>query len=104
MTKNRVFAVTKLILLTLMVFATIQILPVTAQTPEAGTAAAGGPTCGTQPVKLNAYFETGFDIPFKLADEFTKQFPNVTKVGSRMRSGGLSPESRRGVALMRFVN
>jgi raffinose/stachyose/melibiose transport system substrate-binding protein len=27
---------------------------------------------------LNAYFETGFDIPFKLAEEFTKQFPKVT--------------------------
>jgi raffinose/stachyose/melibiose transport system substrate-binding protein len=27
---------------------------------------------------LNAYFETGFDIPFKLSDEFTKQYPNVT--------------------------
>ncbi len=27
---------------------------------------------------LNAYFETGFDLPFKLSDEFTKQFPNVT--------------------------
>jgi raffinose/stachyose/melibiose transport system substrate-binding protein len=39
---------------------------------------AAGPNCGTQPVKLSAYFETGFDIPFKLADEFTKQFPNVT--------------------------
>ena len=35
-------------------------------------------TCGTAPVVLNAYFETGFDIPFKLSDEFTKQFPNVT--------------------------
>jgi len=34
--------------------------------------------CGTAPVVLNAYFETGFDIPFKLSDEFTKQFPNVT--------------------------
>jgi len=40
--------------------------------------AAAGPSCGTNPVVLNAYFETGFDIPFKLADEFTKQFPNVT--------------------------
>ncbi len=40
--------------------------------------AAAGPNCGTGPVKLNAYFETGFDIPFKLADEFTKQYPNVT--------------------------
>ena len=27
---------------------------------------------------LNAYFETGFTIPFDLAEEFTKQFPNVT--------------------------
>ncbi len=36
------------------------------------------PSCGSDPVTLNAYFETGFDIPFKLADEFTKQFPNVT--------------------------
>jgi raffinose/stachyose/melibiose transport system substrate-binding protein len=29
-------------------------------------------------VVLNAYFETGFDLPFKLSEEFTKQFPNVT--------------------------
>ncbi len=36
------------------------------------------PSCGTDPVVLNAYFETGFDLPFKLADEFTKQYPNVT--------------------------
>jgi raffinose/stachyose/melibiose transport system substrate-binding protein len=42
------------------------------------SAAAAGPNCGTGPVKLNAYFETGFDLPFKLSDEFTKQFPNVT--------------------------
>jgi len=27
---------------------------------------------------LSAYFETGFDLPFKLSEEFTKQFPNVT--------------------------
>jgi raffinose/stachyose/melibiose transport system substrate-binding protein len=27
---------------------------------------------------LNAYFETGFDIPYKLSAEFTKQYPNVT--------------------------
>ena len=47
------------------------------QMPAASPVAAG-PTCGTDPVKLTAYFETGFDIPFKLADEFTKQFPNVT--------------------------
>ncbi len=27
---------------------------------------------------LNAYFETGFPLPTKLSEEFTKQFPNVT--------------------------
>jgi raffinose/stachyose/melibiose transport system substrate-binding protein len=47
------------------------------QAPSANPAAAGA-TCGTDPVVLNAYFETGFDIPFKLSEEFTKQFPNVT--------------------------
>ncbi len=45
--------------------------------PEA-EAEASPPNCGTEPVVLNAYFETGFDIPFKLAEEFTKQYPNVT--------------------------
>jgi raffinose/stachyose/melibiose transport system substrate-binding protein len=44
--------------------------------PSASTATTPG--CGTEPVVLNAYFETGFDIPFKLSEEFTKQFPNVT--------------------------
>ncbi len=48
------------------------------QSPTATAAAATGPNCGTAPVVLSAYFETGFDLPFKLADEFTKQFPNVT--------------------------
>ena len=47
-------------------------------TAPSGSAAAAGPNCGTDPVELNAYFETGFDLPFKLSDEFTKQFPNVT--------------------------
>jgi raffinose/stachyose/melibiose transport system substrate-binding protein len=36
------------------------------------------PPFGKEPIVLNAYFETGFDIPFKLAEEFTKQYPNVT--------------------------
>ncbi len=35
-------------------------------------------TCGTEPVVMNAYFETGFPLPSQLADEFTRQFPNVT--------------------------
>lgn len=41
-------------------------------------AAQSAPDCGTEPVTLNAYFETGFDLPFKLSEEFTKQYPNVT--------------------------
>ena len=36
------------------------------------------PSCGTDPVELLAYFETGFALPGALADEFTKQYPNVT--------------------------
>ena len=51
--------------------------PRAASAPSA-SAAAAGPSCGTDPVTLNAYFETGFDLPFKLSEEFTKQFPNVT--------------------------
>jgi raffinose/stachyose/melibiose transport system substrate-binding protein len=42
------------------------------------TTVAESPTCGTGPVVLNAFFETGFDLPFKLSEEFTKQYPNVT--------------------------
>lgn len=48
-----------------------------ATTPPA-TGSTTPPSCGTDPVTLNAYFETGFDIPFKLSEEFTKQYPNVT--------------------------
>jgi len=47
------------------------------ESPSASSTA-GGPDCGTDPVTLSAYFETGFDIPFKLSEEFTKQYPNVT--------------------------
>jgi raffinose/stachyose/melibiose transport system substrate-binding protein len=36
------------------------------------------PNCGTDPVVMNGYFETGFDDVIKLTEEFTKQFPNVT--------------------------
>jgi len=44
--------------------------------PSASEAAT--PSCGTEPVVLNAYFETGFELPFTLSEEFTKQYPNVT--------------------------
>ncbi len=50
--------------------------PATTAPTQAPTAA--GPNCGTDPVVLKATFETGFDLPFKLSEEFTKQFPNVT--------------------------
>jgi raffinose/stachyose/melibiose transport system substrate-binding protein len=49
-----------------------------ASSAPSASATAAGPSCGTSPVELNAYFETGFDLPFKLSDEFTKQYPNVT--------------------------
>jgi len=39
---------------------------------------AAGPSCGTDPVVMNAYFETGFETIIRLTEEFTKQFPNVT--------------------------
>jgi len=42
------------------------------------TEAVALPSCGTDDVVLNAYFETGFILPFDLSDEFTKQYPNVT--------------------------
>jgi raffinose/stachyose/melibiose transport system substrate-binding protein len=50
----------------------------TDEAPVATDEPAMGLTCGTDPVVLKASFETGFDIPFKLAEEFTKQYPNVT--------------------------
>ena len=47
-------------------------------TSSSGGASGGTAGCGKDPVKLNAYFETGFDLPFKLSAEFTKQYPNVS--------------------------
>jgi raffinose/stachyose/melibiose transport system substrate-binding protein len=51
-------------------------LPVAAQ--DGTSAPMVEPNCGTDPVELLAYFETGFALPGALADEFTKQYPNVT--------------------------
>ncbi len=58
----------------------VLVAPVSAQSPApaASGAAMASPNCGTDPVQLLAYFETGFDLPTKLSEEFTKQFPNVT--------------------------
>src|SRR5271157_1106547 len=56
--------------------------PVATQVPATVAAttapAAAAPSCGTAPVVLNGYFETGFDLPFNLSTEFTKEYPNVT--------------------------
>ena len=54
-------------------------VPDATQAPAATEApTAAGPSCGTDPVVLKASFETGFDLPFKLSEEFTKQYQNVT--------------------------
>ncbi len=35
-------------------------------------------TLTSDPVTLDLYIETGFDLPGRLAEEFTRQYPNVT--------------------------
>lgn len=48
-------------------------------TPGSSTTFAGGtPTCGTDPVVLSTYIETGFPLTKALTTEFTAQHPNVT--------------------------
>ncbi len=56
----------------------LAMLLVTVPMPASTSLAQEPPSCGTDPVTLRAYFETGFDLPFRLAEEFTNQFPNVT--------------------------
>jgi raffinose/stachyose/melibiose transport system substrate-binding protein len=77
MFKKRKFFSTVAMLAVLFIAAQMLNAFIAVQTPNA-VMAQSAPDCGTEPVKLNAYFETGFDIPFKLAEEFTKQYPNVT--------------------------
>lgn len=48
------------------------------EAPVAEAPAAEVTPCGTDPVVMNAYFETGFDTIIRLTEEFTKQYPNVT--------------------------
>ena len=48
------------------------------QSTSSALAAGEKPTCGSAPVTMNAYFETGFPLYKALTDEFTKQYPNVT--------------------------
>jgi raffinose/stachyose/melibiose transport system substrate-binding protein len=56
--------------------ATVGLVALLAAAGFVGSAAAAD--CGTEPVVLNAYFETGFPLAGALAAEFTRQHPNVT--------------------------
>jgi raffinose/stachyose/melibiose transport system substrate-binding protein len=74
------------------------------------------PDCGTDPVTLNAYFETGFDLPFRLSEEFSVQYPNVTwdiqqdqfanliNSTPRLLSGDNPPDLTRLPTLVSFAN
>ena len=45
---------------------------------ETTVAEMSAPDCGSDDIVLKALFETGFDLPFALTEEFTNQYPNVT--------------------------
>lgn len=45
---------------------------------QSGTADASAMCAPSEPVTLDFYLETGFDLPDRLAAEFTRQFPQVT--------------------------
>jgi raffinose/stachyose/melibiose transport system substrate-binding protein len=47
-------------------------------TPTTASSADAAAGCGEDDVVLDMYIETGFPLPKDLADEFTKQYPNVT--------------------------
>ena len=53
------------------------VVPASASGAAKQTAAAT-PGCGTKPVTMNAYVETGFAVPIDLMNLFHKQHPNVT--------------------------
>jgi raffinose/stachyose/melibiose transport system substrate-binding protein len=69
--------------------------PASTEPNSSAGAAAAGPTCGTDPVELVVLFETGFDLPTKLSEEFTKQFPNVTFKISQDQFANLMSSSAR---------
>jgi raffinose/stachyose/melibiose transport system substrate-binding protein len=52
--------------------------PAATAVPATAAPVAEGPSCGTDPVVMKVVFETGWDMPTKLTEEFTKQYPNVT--------------------------
>jgi raffinose/stachyose/melibiose transport system substrate-binding protein len=106
--KHRIFR----ILCTLIVFAALSVGALVPMT----VAAQDTPTCGTEPITLRAYFETGFDLPFRLAEEFANQFPNVTwdisqdqftnliNATPRLLSGDNPPDLIRLPTMVSFAN
>jgi raffinose/stachyose/melibiose transport system substrate-binding protein len=54
------------------------VAPAATAVPATAAPVATGPICGTDPVVMKVVFETGWDMPTQLTEEFTKQFPNVT--------------------------
>jgi raffinose/stachyose/melibiose transport system substrate-binding protein len=55
----------------------VSVVPASAS-GKSQAAAAAKPGCGSAPVKMNAYVETGFAVPIDLMNLFHKQHPNVT--------------------------
>lgn len=49
-----------------------------AEAPADEAPAVEATACGTEPIVMNGYFETGFETINRLTEEFTNQFPNVT--------------------------
>jgi raffinose/stachyose/melibiose transport system substrate-binding protein len=84
--KSVLFSLASLLVLTSMLLsacgapATTVAPATTAPATEAPTVppAAALPNCGTDPVVMKVTFETGWDMPTQLTEEFTKLFPNVT--------------------------
>ena len=64
----------------LLAAALVATTPAGAQAASMGRLPAGASfaaNCGTQPVTMQGYFETGFPDPIDLTQLFTKQYPNV---------------------------
>lgn len=62
----------------LVVAALVAAVVVPASASATTKVAAAKPGCGTAPVTMNAYVETGFPDPIDLMNLFHKQYPNVT--------------------------
>ncbi len=52
--------------------------PGSGTTPASSASVNAAAGCGSDPVTLSMYIETGFPLPKDLSAEFTKQYPNVT--------------------------